>query len=86
MKVTSGPLSFCGFWKTSAVRKANQQEAPGGVHITAEMPTPDAAKVPISAVNVVSGRLPLKSNMLPESVAPKGNQQPLMAYKTGLPP
>jgi hypothetical protein len=35
---------------------------------------------------VVSGCFPLKSNTLPESVAPNGNQQSLIAYKTGLPP
>lgn len=86
MKVASGPLSCCGFWNISAVRKASQQEVPGRVHMTAETPTAEAAKAPTSAVRVVSGCFPLKSNTFPESVAPNGNQESLMAYKTGLPP
>ena len=86
MKVASGPFSCCGFWKMSAVRKASQQEEPGCVHITAETPTAEAARAPTRAVKVVSGCLPLKSNTLPERVAPNGNQESLMAYKTGLPP
>ena len=72
------------------MRKASQQEGfcsrTGRVHMTAETPTAVEAKVLMSAVRVVSGCFPLKRRTLPERVAPKGNQQSLMAKRTGLPP
>lgn len=89
MNVASGPLTkLFGSVRASEVRRASQHAcwSAGRVHITAETPTADEARAPTNAVSVVSGRLPLKSKKLPDSVAPNGNQQSLMANKTGLPP
>ena len=90
MNVASGPLSnLPGSSRVSTVRRANQQagaQSTGRVHINAETPTAAEARALTRAVSVVSARFPLKSKKLPDRVAPKGNQQSLMANRIGLPP
>lgn len=86
MKVESGALSLFGSSKLCEVRRASHEEVPGLVHMTADTPTDEAARLPMSDINDASGLLLLKSITLPERVAPNGNQQSLIANRTGFPP